>query len=309
MIDIKEIDKELYYQKYRKKDFNKLNELWDKVKSNKEILEEAIKITKNKFGEDTLKSLSICECMLITYDKVDEEVYQKLVNTIYSNEQIARKVLDGASNGGYSFLLYTLFNQNLKLTEEQKAFAVHEAMNKQGTTRYKKLREEYKKKLKEQGINDEQTVIVDLDGMKTPVGAKAFNTYMYGMMYGMSEKVAHGTGEFDIRYHILRNSNWTNEEKKKLIDEFWYDSNTYEEYLEQWEWAIINDAYSEDILLEIWLLYDFTYDDILERSSNDKKKADTIWDEINFCRTMRELRTPSYLKEEDTPVLKRTINN
>ena len=308
MTNIKEIDKELYYQKHIKKDYEKLNTLWNKVKDNKELLEEAIIVTKNKFGEDTLESLIICELMLITYDKVDNEIYQKLVSTIYKNEQIARKVLDGAANGGFSFLLYTLFNQKLKLTDVQKAFAVDEAMNKKGTTRYKKLRETYKKELQGQGINDDQTVVVDLDGMKTPVGAYAFNTYMFGMMYGMSEMLAHGQGDYDIRYHILRNSNWTNEEKKKLIHEFWYNPKAYEERLEQWEWGIINDVSYENIILEIWMLYDYTYQDILELSLNNKEKADNIWDEINFCRTMKELRIPSYLKETSIPVLKRTIN-
>lgn len=308
MIEIKEIDNELYYLKYIKKNFDKLNKLWNEVKDNKELLEEAIKVTKNKFGEDTLKSLIICECMLITYDKVDNEIYQKLVNTIYSNEKIARKVLDGAANGGFSFLLYTLFNQKLKLTEEQKAFAVDEAMNKKSTTRYKKLREEYIKELENKQITDDDTIMMDLDGMKTPIGPKSFNIYMFGISYGMSEMLAHGQGEYDIRYHILRNSNWTNEEKKKLIDEFWYNTNTYEEYLEQWQWGIINDASSEDIILEIWLLYDYTYQDILELSSNNKEKANTIWDEINFCRTMIELKTPNYLKDSDVTVLKRTIN-
>ena len=71
MIDIKEIDKELYYQRYINKDFDKLNKLWNEVKSNKELLEEAIQITKNKFGEDTLRSLIICELMLIKYDSID----------------------------------------------------------------------------------------------------------------------------------------------------------------------------------------------------------------------------------------------
>ena len=65
----------------------------------------------------------------------------------------------------------------------------------------------------------------------------------------------------------------------------------------------------EDIILEIWLLYEYTYQNILELSSNNKEKADNIWNEINFCRTMIELRTPSYLKEKKEPVLKRTINN
>ena len=309
MMDVKAVDKELYFEKYIKKDYDKLNKLWNELKGNKELLEEAIMLTKNKFGEDTLASLSICECLLITYDCVDNEVYQKLVNTIYSNEQIARKVLDGAANGGFSFLLYTLFNQKLKLTEEQKAFAVNEAMNKKGTTRYKKLREEYKQELTQQGINDDQTVVVDLDGIKTPVGAHAFNIYMFGMMYGLSELLAHGQGAYDIRYHILRNSNWTKDEKKKLIDEFWYNPNTYEAYLDRWQWGIINDASSQDIELDICYLYDYTYEDILELSSNDKEKADRIWDEINFCRTIRELKVPSYLKTDDAIVLKRTINN
>ncbi len=308
MVHIKKINKQLYNEKYINKDYDKLNKLWNELKGNTELLEKAIKRKKDKFDEDILESLIICECILITYDSVDKKVYQKLVNIIYSNEKIARKVLDGASNGGYSFLLYTLFNQNLKLTEKQKSFAVDEAMNKKGTTRYLNLREDYKKELKAKNITDDITGVIDLDGMKTPMGAQSWNTYIFDMMYGMSDKLAHGTGKFDIRYHILRNSNWTNEEKKKLIDEFWYDPKTFEEYLEQWEWGIINDAHSEDIMLEDWFLYDYTYDDILKLSSYNKEKVDNIWDEINFCRTMRELKTPSYLKDNDDPILKRTIN-
>lgn len=308
MTDINQIDKELYYEKYIRKDYDKLNKLWNEVKYNKQLLEEATKLTKNKFGEDTLKSLSICECMLITYDSVDKEVYQKLVDIICSNETIARKVLDGASNGGYSFLLMTLFNQNLKLTEEQKAFAVDEAMNKQGTTRYKRLRKEYKKELDEKGITDDITVTMDLDGMKSPIGAHTFNTYMFTMMYQMSDRVAHGTGDYDIRYHILRNSNWTKEEKKNLISEFWYDSEIYEEHFEQWEWGIINDAYCEDILLEICYLYEYTYQDILELTSNNKELASNIWEEINFLKLMRELKTPSWIEETlEAPTLKKSI--
>ena len=63
-------------------------------------------------------------------------------------------------------------------------------------------------------------------------------------------------------------------------------------------------------------LYRHNFDWVLSRIEpdtlkfyGDKETTDRIWDEINFCRTMKELRTPSYLKDEDTPVLKRTINN
>ena len=65
-----------------------------------------------------------------------EEVYDKLVKSIYNNKDIARIVLDGYSNGGFSFLLMSLWNPTLKLTEEQKQFAVSEAMNKIGTVKY-----------------------------------------------------------------------------------------------------------------------------------------------------------------------------
>ncbi len=44
-----------------------------------------------------------------------------------------------------------------------------------------------------------------------------------------------GQGYFDIRYHILRNPNWALEEKQRLIMDFWYDDDDYEEALEQWE--------------------------------------------------------------------------
>lgn len=72
--------------------------------------------------------------MLMNYNFVDEVAYKKLISSIYTNKDIARIVINGASNGGYSFLLMSLWNHNLKLTEEQKAFAVNEAMNKIGTT-------------------------------------------------------------------------------------------------------------------------------------------------------------------------------
>lgn len=311
MMDIKEIDKELYYQRYIKKDFDKLNKLWGKVKGNKELLEEAIKLTKNKFGEDTLKSLIICECMLITYDKVDSEVYQKLVNIIYSNEKIARKVLDGASNGGYSFLLYTLFNQNLKLTEEQKQFAVSEAMNKTATKKYVQQQKAYSKKLDEVGITDEMIVTIGHGKDTNPIGAKAGCEYMHSFFYGLRDSQCHGIGAFDIRYHILRNSNWTIEEKKQLLYDFYYDDKTYDEFLDEWCWNIINyNLYREgySFALENWYLFDYKYEDILDLSQN-KEVANEVWNEINFCRTMHNLRTPSHLKKEDTPVLKRTINN
>ena len=68
--------------------------------------------------------------MLRDYQNVDEIAYNNLIKTIYTNTDIARIVINGASNGGYSFLLMSLWNENIKLTKQQKSFAVKEAMNK-----------------------------------------------------------------------------------------------------------------------------------------------------------------------------------
>ena len=120
MVNIDMIDKELYNSIYVSPRIGDYKEVWSRIKNNKEVLRGAIQITKDKFGErDTVKGLSIAEFMLLDYENVDSNIYQNLINTIYSNTDIARIVLDGASNGGNSFLLMSLFNPNLKLTEEQ----------------------------------------------------------------------------------------------------------------------------------------------------------------------------------------------
>ncbi len=243
MLDIKKLDDELYIARYGLPKVGDANVIWSRIKRNKEVLREAVQIKRDKFDKkDIVKGLAIADAMLIDYESVDEVAYHSLINSIYTNPDIARIVINGASNGGFSFLLMSLWNHNLKLTEEQKAFAVDEAMNKIGTTRWQKRKEEMTKKLDDIGINDEDITFINIDGCINPIGQKTGIEYMQDVWFSLSDEQAHGTGEFDIRYHILRNPNWTLEEKKKLIMDFWYDDETYEEYLEQWEWDIINNS-------------------------------------------------------------------
>jgi len=237
MEDFKKIDDKLYYAKYCDKNVDNAEEIWNSIKNNRELLEWAIKPTKDKFGErELVNGLAICEDILINYACVDKEIYQKLVDLIYSNKQIARIVLNGYSNGGYSYLLMTLFNPNLKLTKEQKRFAVEEAMNKIGTTKYKKSEKKYSKELEKNGITDDITTIIDIDGSINPIGAKAKGLYINFLFSKLSDTQAHGRGEFDIRYWILKNSNWTMKEKEKLINDFWENDEAYDEILDQWGW-------------------------------------------------------------------------
>jgi len=304
MTELRKIDSELYCALYGIPKIGNAQVIWDNIKNNDEILREAIKVEKDKFGErDLVKGLFICRCMLIDYESVNQNLYQELVNTIYSNTDIARLVVDGASNGGYSYLLMTLWNHSLKLTDEQKQFAVSEAMNKSGTTQSKKQKEEFLKKLDDKKITDEMTAVVEFGGCKNPVGAKTAAVLMNSMFTGLSDEQAHGTSPYDIRYEILNNPNWSVEEKKKLVYEFFEDAEEYDEFLDQWKWGIINE-YEDSIgqTLDICELYDYTYEYLLNFYEN-KELTDWIWNEIKFCRTMQLLRPQQW--EIEIPVQKR----
>lgn len=313
MTDIEKIDNELYIARYGLPRIGDANAIWTQIKSNPEVLREAVKIRRNKWNNgDLVNGLTISDAMLIDYRDVDQTAYSQLIRSIYTNTDIARLVMDGASNGGYSFLLMSLWNHSLKLTEEQKAFAVDEAMNKIGTTRYKKQRDEYSKKLDEQGITDDITTTIDIDGCVNPIGAKSKNEYFNYMFSMMSDTQAHGTGAFDIRYHILRNPNWTLEEKRKLIMDFWYDDETYDEYLEQWEWSVVND--NENYKGQPFppfdryeLFNEWSYEMLLEYYGS-KETTDRIWKEMEFCRQMHELRPQQWeIKTSPQKVLTQPI--
>lgn len=229
-------------------------EIWENVKKDSEVLKEAIQPRKDKFGEkDLLKGTTIAEIMLIDY--------QKLINTIYSNTDIARLGF-GPINSRATFLLMSLWNRDLKLTEEQKAFAVSEAMNKISIVK-----------------QNNEDIVFEQQKIDTQT---------------------HGSGAFDIRYQILRNPNWTIEEKQKLIMDFWYDDEEYDETLEEWEWDVVNDNanYKGEPLPPFDrydLFHEYTYDMLLIYYGN-KETTDRIWSEIMFCKQMHELRPQQWEK-------------
>jgi len=294
MVDIERIDDKLFKVIYIKKDRAGFEKLWNEIKADKSLLKEAIKQCKDKFNQyDTVKGITICEQILYDYKSVNPEIYQELINLIYSNSDIARTVLNGASNGGYSYLLISLFNFKLKLTEEQKRFAVSEAMNKVGTSYWDKVQDNFARRLDDMGISDENTVYMDFGGSINPIGEKSGAKYMNYILTSFGKEQAHGTGEFDIRYHILRNPNWTLEEKRQLIMDFWTCNQTYDNCLEQWEWGIVNDEanFRKSCIspMDPYSLYRYTYNGLL-KFYGDKETTDRIWEEIQFCKQMHELR-------------------
>lgn len=134
MVNLEKLDNILYKKIYIDREYDEARYIWDSIKNNNSILTESIEIIKDKFDEkDVFKATTICEFILRYPNEVNRNIYQELVNKVYSNTDLARIVIDGYSNGGYSFLLYTLMNNDLKLTLEQKNFAMQEALNKIGS--------------------------------------------------------------------------------------------------------------------------------------------------------------------------------
>lgn len=298
MIDVEKIDDELYKSAYGLQKVGNYNEIWSRIKNHPEILKEAVQIKRDRFNErDVVKGLAIANTMLIDYENVDNVAYNSLINSIYSNVDVARIVINGASNGGYSFLLMSLWNHNLKLTEEQKSFAVNEAMNKIGTTRWYQREKMFSSRLDNMGISDDNTTFVEIDNSINPIGQKSKFEHVNYMFANLSNEQAHGTGDFDIRYYILRNPNWSLEEKQKLIMDFWYDDEIYDECLEQWEWNIVNGCINyEDnsvLIFDKDQLYQISYDEVLSFYGNTEM-ANKVWNEIQFCKQMHELRPQQF---------------
>lgn len=293
--EVKKIDSQLYEARYIDCNREETLKIWDSIKTNNEVLKIATTVVRDRFDEgDTVIGLAICDAMLIDYDSIDKGIYQKLVNKIYSNTDIARTVIDGAANGGLSYLLMTLWNQKLKLTPEQKQFAVCEAMNKIGTKKYYQEQENYRQKLLSKGVTDDNVSVIDIDGSVNPIGQLSGSMYLTSVFCSLDDSQAHGMGVFDIRYHILKNNNFSLEEKRQLVYDFYASGDdTWDEVLEQFEWGIINDNVNfkntELSIMDIDFLYDYSKNDLIKMYGN-REDAQKIFDEIQFCHLMHQIR-------------------
>ena len=90
MVDIEKLDDALYKSIYGITRVGDYNEICSRIKSNPEVLREAVQVKRDKFDEhDIVKGLTICDSMLIDYNSVDEVAYNNLINSIYTNTDIA----------------------------------------------------------------------------------------------------------------------------------------------------------------------------------------------------------------------------
>ncbi len=297
MSEIEKLDDELFRAMHALPKSGDISTIWEQIKSRPEILREAVKIKRNKWNNgDLVNGITICAAMLIDYDNVDQVAYNELIQNIYTNTDIARLTIDD----GDSYLLASLWNNNLKLTEKQKAFAVNEAMNRIGTVRYENAMNNYSKELDEKGITDDQIMYTEFGGSIHPVGAKTGNMYMASIFHSLSPAQVHGVNDFDIRYWILKNPNWTLDEKQKLIMDFWNDDEVYDETLEQWDWSVVNDSANckgkAMPPFDKYQMFEFSYEELL-KFYGDKNTTDRIWNEIQFCKQMHQLRPQQWARE------------
>ena len=78
MVDIEKIDNELYIARYGLPRIGDANAIWTQIKSNSEVLREAVKIRRNKWNSgDLVNGLTISDTMLIDYRDVDQVAYSK----------------------------------------------------------------------------------------------------------------------------------------------------------------------------------------------------------------------------------------
>lgn len=275
----REYDSQLYMSIYQSCKKGRYNELWEKIKLEQDkegLLRDAIRKTKNKWGESTVVGVTICDCILKDYEDIEKDIYQELINLIYSEPSIARIVV-GSVGGIFrfqnsSFLVQTLCNHELVLNEEQKEFAVSEAMNTYGTT-----------------LAEKENIPNNF------IQKRCFQN--------------HGTGEYDIRYQILMNPNWTIEEKSNLIYEFYKDDDLWDETLDQWKLGIVNDCAnykgSPSSCLNISDLYNYKYEE-LSKIYQDKATTDDIWEEILLCELFHQMRPQQWeLNNEKSRLIKK----
>lgn len=257
MVNLNTISYEILKSSHLDRDIIKYQKLWNRIKYDCNVLGMAIKTEKDSNNQEMLKYPAIAEAMLVNYNDVDANSYNKLINIIFSNHTIARTYIDGKEKGCFSFLLIALFNDKLKLTADQKEFAVTEAL----------------KRIQEERIQESPLVReLNIDVSKTAL--------------------VHGITPYDIRYYILKNNNWTFQEKSTLVDKFWKSEIEFREYIELLESEIINKLsnknkrLSENIIQNV--IYAYDYYDLLE-ITNDEILAKELLKEIAFCNMLHEL--------------------
>ncbi len=240
---------------------------WNKIRNNNNILQEAIKFKKDASGKDVFVAPTICDFLLSEFTITPKDIYAKMVNEIYSSPDLARFSLN-VDDTKDTFLLMTLWNDDIDLTEEQKAFAVSEAMNQYGTVKYFKLKDKFMTLINESGLLGEYKI----DNMEI----------------SYNNNFEHGKVTDDIRYYILRNHNWSLEEKRNLILDFYMENEFLANLLLYWNNRVLV-LLSNDFDLTFDSCYNLDSEYILDLYKDNIEDGEQIVKDIELCKLINSL--------------------
>lgn len=115
----------------------------------------------------------------------------------------------------------------------------------------------------------------------------------YAVQEAKYNRMNHGGRVCDIRYQILKNPNWEKDEKKKLIYDFYEDEYDFMLHVDEFERNVLrhpaNFQNSIVSLMQQDRLYDYSLPD-LEKMYQNSDVAKEVFDEINFCRMLHQVR-------------------
>ena len=139
-----------------------LHQEWEEIKSDEDTLAVAIKVTKRDENQKATEIFSpiVSSLILLDYDKVEPLIYQTLINIIYNNPTICRLYNPFSNERNYTFLISSLFNENLFLTDNQKKFLLEEALHT--NLEIEKIFEKLKRNCMYEYINDEYNHYINL---------------------------------------------------------------------------------------------------------------------------------------------------
>lgn len=225
---------------------------WVMVRSDKAFLRWAISPFKDKWGKDSVNAPHVSEYILINHEDVADEIYLELVNRVFDTKDLARISLDGDR---CSFLLMTLYDHNLRLTDMQKDFAYQEAINDYDTVKFANT-DVYEGVVCDHGFGYFDIKYWILRNPSWSVEEKKSLVYEF-------------FADQDVYEEFL--SNW----ESNIFDEHSLD-------------VINHDKYEFDFVQA--MMYEYSYEYYLDMYGDNREVTDEIWSEIQFCSLMHLLR-------------------
>lgn len=106
-----------------------LKHMWCEFKQDDDALALCASVTKRDDDSKAIELYSplVSGLILLDYKNVDSLIYKILINIIYNSPIISKLVNPFLSEKSYTFLISTLYNENLVLTDKQKLFLLDEA--------------------------------------------------------------------------------------------------------------------------------------------------------------------------------------